>query len=289
MLFGKDPVELKPLITIIVAVFNGAKTLERCIDSVVRQSYPHKELIIMDGGSTDGSVEILKRHDARIKYWESKPDRGIYHAWNKALAHAEGEWVCFIGSDDFFIDFGVLEKVAPYLRQAGRDQIRYVYGRVAIFSNEFHEIISYANGPWPKMFKQYRRGKCLMHSGSFHHRQLFERHGYFDESLRVAGDFDLIWREIKDNAATFMDMVTICMGHGGVSMNLLSKETQLREALYVYRKNQIGVMPSALIAMLIKLKIYMLLRKLIGEKTAYRLGYCFSVLRGKSPIEHQKN
>ena len=89
--------EENPLLTIIVAVFNGAKTLERCIDSVVQQTWPYKELIIMDGGSTDGTVDLLKRYDSKIKYWESRPDRGIYHAWNKALDHAEGEWICFIG------------------------------------------------------------------------------------------------------------------------------------------------------------------------------------------------
>ncbi|MDA3897412.1 MAG: glycosyltransferase [Desulfobacteraceae bacterium] len=96
--------QAKPKISIIVVVFNGAQTLERCLYSVVHQIYPCKELIIMDGGSTDGSVELLKRYDSQIKYWESKPDRGIYHAWNKALEHAEGEWICFIGSDDFFFD-----------------------------------------------------------------------------------------------------------------------------------------------------------------------------------------
>ena len=82
---------MPPTITIVIAVFNGAKTLERAIESVARQTYPYKELIVMDGGSTDGTVEILKRYGATIKYWESKPDRGIYHAWNKALDHAEGE------------------------------------------------------------------------------------------------------------------------------------------------------------------------------------------------------
>lgn len=276
-------------ITIIVAVLNGAKTLERCINSVVRQSYPHKELIIMDGGSTDGTLEILKRYDAQIKYWESKPDRGIYHAWNKALEHAEGEWICFIGSDDFFVDAGVLEKAVSYLQQAGDDGVHYAYGKVAIFSIGSNKVITYANGPWRKVRKQMKQGKCLMHSGSFHHRKLFQKHGNFDEKLKVAGDYDLIWRELKNKAANYMDMVTICMGHGGLSMSLVNKERQLKEAIYVYRKDKIGFMPSALIAMFIKLKIYMMLRKLLGEKTAYRLGYYFSILRRRYPIEYDKN
>jgi Glycosyltransferases involved in cell wall biogenesis len=84
-----------PLFTIIVAVLNSKETLERCIESVNSQTYPYKELIIKDGGSTDGTVEILKNNDDKIAYWESSPDHGIYHAWNKALQYARGEWICF--------------------------------------------------------------------------------------------------------------------------------------------------------------------------------------------------
>lgn len=77
----------KPLISVIVAVYNGEKTLQHCIDSVSNQAYPHKELIIIDGGSTDGTVDILRADNDKIAYWESEPDKGIYHAWNKALDH----------------------------------------------------------------------------------------------------------------------------------------------------------------------------------------------------------
>ncbi len=76
---------IQPLISVIVAVYNGAKTLQHCIDSVANQAYPHKELIIMDGGSTDGTVDILEANDDRIGYWESKPDRGIYIDGSGAL------------------------------------------------------------------------------------------------------------------------------------------------------------------------------------------------------------
>ena len=75
-----------PLISVIVAVFNGAKTLRQCIDSVDRQSYLNKELIIIDGGSKDGTVDIIKNNQGKIAYWVSEPDRGIFNAWNKALA-----------------------------------------------------------------------------------------------------------------------------------------------------------------------------------------------------------
>ena len=92
----------QPLFTIIIAVFNGAKTLQQCIDSVAQQSYPNKQLIIIDGGSTDGTVELLQANDQSISYWVSEPDAGIYNAWNKGLKQANGEWICFLGADDYF-------------------------------------------------------------------------------------------------------------------------------------------------------------------------------------------
>ena len=76
----------EPSISVIVAVLNGAKTLQRCIDSVAQQTYPNKELIIIDGGSQDGTVDILKANQGKITSWISEPDRGIYSAWNKGLA-----------------------------------------------------------------------------------------------------------------------------------------------------------------------------------------------------------
>ena len=90
-----------PKISIIVAVYNSKKTLQRCIDSVFSQTYPHKELIIIDGGSTDGTVDILRANNDKITYWKSEPDNGIYQAWNKALDHAKSDWICFLGADDY--------------------------------------------------------------------------------------------------------------------------------------------------------------------------------------------
>ena len=93
--------KVRPLISIVVSVFNGADTLQQCIDSVTDQTYPAVELIVIDGGSTDGTREILLRNASKLAYWVSEPDRGIYHAWNKALVHAQGDWISFLGADDY--------------------------------------------------------------------------------------------------------------------------------------------------------------------------------------------
>src|SRR4051812_6739568 len=101
----------KPIrISVIVASFNAAKTIERCIDSFARQTYPNRELIVMDGASKDDTVEILKNRTQDITYWESQKDRGIYHAFNKAVDRTTGDWICFLGADDYFPEPEALEK-----------------------------------------------------------------------------------------------------------------------------------------------------------------------------------
>lgn len=103
--------ETAPLITIIVAVFNGKATLQQCIDSVIQQTYSNRERIIIDGGSKDGTVELLEKNRSKFSYWIFEPDRGIYNAWNKGLEQAHGEWICFLGGGHFgrFLPY-VLEK-----------------------------------------------------------------------------------------------------------------------------------------------------------------------------------
>jgi glycosyltransferase involved in cell wall biosynthesis len=99
-----------PYVSVVVAVFNGVDTLQRALDSLFAQTYRDWELVVIDGGSTDGSVAILERASDRISYWVSEPDRGIYDAWNKALSRLRGQWVVFLGADDYLADRSVLAR-----------------------------------------------------------------------------------------------------------------------------------------------------------------------------------
>src|ERR1700748_1400497 len=93
----------QPLVTVITAVFNGQPHIAGCLESVLEQDYPNIEHIVMDGCSIDGTVDVLRRYDDQIAYWKSERDSGVYDAWNKGLAEARGEWICFLGSDDEFL------------------------------------------------------------------------------------------------------------------------------------------------------------------------------------------
>ena len=220
----ENPPRRLPSISIIVAVLNRAKTLACCLKSVEALEHPEKELIVMDGGSTDGSLPILERHRHHMKYFESKPDRGIYHAWNKALEHAHGEWVCFLGADDFFWSPRALTEIGPFLIEAAEKRIRVVYGQV-VKINQAGSILRIEGKPWQKIRWLMPHGMPLPHPGLMHHRSLFQVHGVFDESFRIAGDYDLLLRELGKGEALHATGVRVVGSEvGGIadSLKLLS-------------------------------------------------------------------
>ena len=187
------------LISIIVAVLNSATTLDRCLKSIIDQSYSNNEIIVIDGGSTDDSLSIINSHRAHLTYWESGLDHGIYHAWNKGLKHAQGEWVCFLGADDYFWDKNVLRNLQHYLIFAIESDIRIVHGRIArVDKND--KLIEFWGKPWEKNRWQMPHGMPLgmPHTGLMHHKKLFAEHGLFDDSLQFAGDYEFLLRELKD-------------------------------------------------------------------------------------------
>jgi len=205
-----------PLISIIIAVFNGAKTLQQCIDSAVQQTYANKELIIIDGGSKDGTVDVLESNREQIGYWVSEPDSGIYNAWNKGLLQAKGEWICFLGADDFFWDAQVLDRMASQLMMIPPD-IRVAYGQIMLLNNDGKDLYPIGE-PWKEVKERFKQVMSIPHPGLMHRRSLFEQHGNFDESFRIGGDYELLLRELKKADAAFVpDIIMIGMRQGGLS------------------------------------------------------------------------
>ena len=193
----------------------------------------------MDGGSTDGTVEIIEANKARISYWESEPDRGVYHAWNKALDRATGEWICFLGADDYFWKDDVLYQMASHLEAASVKGIRVVYGRVALVS-ESGELVEIVGWPWEKIERRFRQDMPILQTGTMHHLSLFDDHGRFDESFRIAGDYDLLLRELKSRPAMFASEITMVgMQLGGLSNVPWHALLSIQEVAHARRKNGI--------------------------------------------------
>jgi|SRR5665647_1061263 len=259
-----------PLISVIVAVYNGKATLQQCLDSVVQQTYGNIELIVIDGGSSDGTVDLLNVNSQQITYWSSEPDRGIYNAWNKALEQAKGDWICFLGADDFFWDMRVLERMAAQLVLIPPD-IRVAYGQIMLLNNDGVKVYLVGQ-PWEQVKTRFKQVMCIPHPAVMHRRSLFEQHGNFDESFRIAGDYEFLLRELKTEDAFFIPgIVLTAMRQGGVSTDPTNTLLSLREVRSAQRKN--GQRWPGWIWLMAFARAYsrLLLWSFFGEKTARRM------------------
>jgi glycosyltransferase involved in cell wall biosynthesis len=164
---------MQPRVSIIIVVLNGAKTLRRAIESVVNQTYDRTELMIIDGGSTDGTQEIIEHYADRTAYFVSQKDSGIYDAMNHALRKCDGDWCLFLGCDDVLID--CLHLVANHLKD--RDAI--YYGNVIwrstgqIYDGRF------------STFKLVYRNIC--HQSIFYPKRLFNKQ--YDTRYKLLADY----------------------------------------------------------------------------------------------------
>ena len=254
-----------PLISIVIATYNSKTTLQQCIDSVAQQTYPHKELIVIDGGSKDGTVEVLEVNAQKVSYWVSEQDRGIYHAWNKGLARARGQWICFLGADDCFWDKTVLARVHESLRILPPN-IRVVYGQNMLVNGKGESLYPMGTS-WETVKDRFWAGMCLPHPGMMHHRSLFEQHGSFDESFRIAGDYEMLWRELKHADAWFIpNLITAGVQYGGISSKPDSALLVLSEARRAQRMHGKKVPALLWVWSIIKVYVRMLLWRLFGER-----------------------
>jgi glycosyltransferase involved in cell wall biosynthesis len=210
-----------PVVTVITAVLNGVDTIEDCLESVLRQDYPKIEHIILDGGSTDGTLEVLRQYDDRIALWRSQHDKGIYDAWNKALIEAHGEWICFLGADDEFLPGAV----SAYMALAAKyPQAEYLSSKVSIVHPSGYVRI--LGSPWT--WRKFSKTMCTMHVGTMHRRSLFDRLGTYDTSYRIVADYELLLRARDQLNAAYMPVITAKMRAGGVSLTREALEEQAR-------------------------------------------------------------
>lgn len=202
----------QPKIAIIVAVYKGAKTLQLCIDSIASQNYLNKELIIIDGGSTDGTINLLKKNNDNIAYWVSEPDSGIYDAWNKGLKQASGDWVCFLGADDVFLP-GALQAYADFILKNQKMQFDYVSSKVNLVENG--KLIRTIGQPWK--WPRFSKYMSVAHVGSMHNKVLYKKYGVYNTAYKICADYEFLLRPKDKLKAGFLNRPTVNMAIGGVS------------------------------------------------------------------------
>jgi glycosyltransferase involved in cell wall biosynthesis len=200
-------VKTQPLISVITVVFNGAKTLEQTILSVINQSYKNVEFIIIDGGSTDGTLDIIRKYEHAIDYWVSEPDKGIYDAMNKGIFIASGDWINFMNGGDIFFEPGTIMQI--FNRTIGNEKI--IYGNVHIRYEDFTRI-EVARSP-----RKLWSGMKFCHQSVFCNLQ-YHKSKLFNITNTVCADLEFFYSAYKNNAKfQHVDVVISSVQVGGLS------------------------------------------------------------------------
>lgn len=239
--------KISPLVSIITVTYQAAKTLEETIKSVLTQESIY-EYIIIDGGSTDSTVEIIERYEQSFSYWISEPDNGIYDAMNKAVSKAKGTWIYFLGADDQLLP-GVLSDLKELFKNSAS---------VLLYGNVIYD--------YGKVFRSQFSYKTLLHN-TIHHQAAFYKRNLFDKflfnsSLRIIADYELNLRIYKANLPSQYIEKTIAKCAGGGSsydVKLSLFETNL------VRKKQVSKTINFLLKNALNVKYfisYVLLRKI---------------------------
>lgn len=203
-------------ISVITVCFNAAETIAGTLESVTTQTHPNIEHIVVDGASTDGTLDVIKCHNKPVTRLVSEPDQGIYDAMNKGLLLATGEIIGFLNADDVYADTRVLERVSAIMETEKLD---------ALFGDA--EFVSPARPDHP--LRRYRSerfrperiawGWMPAHPALFLRQQVFQRFGRFRTDYRIAGDFELVARIFHGGTLKYRHVpeVLVRMRIGGVS------------------------------------------------------------------------
>ena len=203
-------------VSIITACYNRAATVEDAIRSVAAQTWPDIEHIVVDGGSTDGTLEVVARHRDSVDKLIPGPDKGIYDALNKGIAAATGSVIGVLHSDDFYARDNVVRRVAD---EMGRRELDLVYGDVAyVHPRDLGKVVRVFSS---RRFRPDRIawGWVPAHPALFVSRRLFERFGPFKTDYKIAGDFEFVARVFAKPAFryAYVPKVLVKMRMGGVS------------------------------------------------------------------------
>lgn len=234
-------------ISVITATFNSGGTLRDTLESVLGQGYKDVEHLIIDGGSTDSTLDIVRKYEPRYGErlrWISERDHGIYDAMNKGIAMASGEVIGILNSDDFYTSPDVLQAVAEALRDPSLDA---VYGDIHyVAPDDLTRTTRYYSSAGFRRWKM-RLGWMPAHPSFYCRKQIYERYGTFDISFKIGADFENLLRLIYVNGirTRYLPIDFVTMRSGGASTSGLKSHRQIfNDHLRAYRKN--GVHSNAL-------------------------------------------
>lgn len=210
---------MNPRFSIIIATYNSDKTLAATLESLLVQTFTNFEVIVVDGLSKDNTITIVKDYQAKfdkagIRFnWASEKDSGIYDAWNKALKKTTSDWIAFLGSDDTYYP-NALELYDSEINR--HPAINYICSQVEYVDSNGKVLKILGN---PYNYNQMIRYMNIAHVGSFHHRDLFEKHGNYNTEYKIVSDYDFFMKCGRDIKAAYFEFITARMLNSGISNN----------------------------------------------------------------------
>jgi glycosyltransferase involved in cell wall biosynthesis len=219
-----------PLITVITVVYNGIQSLRKTILSVVNQDYPSIEYIVVDGGSTDGSIEMIKEYASRL-VWKSEKDTGIYDAMNKGLGLAHGAYCCFLNCGDVFVDNTVVRRVVQSMANLSSPGI--VYGNILV------------EKPDGALTERIAKEPCNIHRMYFCHQSAFVKTSImsayrFDEKYKMSADLKF-FKQCYHNKHTFAHLHFPVVIYDTSGISHTQREKGLRENIAVINEMDKGL------------------------------------------------
>ena len=203
---------IAPIVSVVTVTMNSAATVARTIDSVLSQNYQAIDYVVVDGGSTDGTVDILKGYGDRLRF-VSEADSGMYDAMNKGIRMARGDWIHILNSDDYYVSDDMVTEAVSEL-DPNRTNYFDMYRE---YANGTRELQSFAFRHWRLYISAY-----LPHPSLVVARSQYDAVGLYDTQYRIAGDHDMILRLLERFPARHHHFPLTVMAQGGVSGRLLS-------------------------------------------------------------------
>lgn len=220
-------------VSIITSCFNRTTTIRGAIESVLAQDYNDIEFIVVDGSSTDGSLDIIREYADRISIIISEPDHGMYEAINKGIRVATGEIIGLLHSDDFFYDNGVIGRIVERMKRTHAD---FLYGD-GLFVNpdDTNKVVRNWIGGGYRLWK-VRHGWLPLHPTCYIRRDVMTRLGLYNESYKIAADSDLLVRYLLTGGltVTYLNEYVVRMRMGGLSTDSAKRKKMWEEDIRVY-------------------------------------------------------
>lgn len=221
----------KKSISIIAATYNAESCLENLIASLIPQKNNEVEFIIIDGSSTDNTLEIIRKHKSYIDFWKSEPDKGIYDAWNKGINVAKGEWIMFLGADDELLPDSI-NKYLNLLASKDLSSFDYISAQNEYVNDDGKLIKLLGKGA---EWRLLRKGNSAAHVGSLHNKMnLFREVGDYNLNYKICADYEILLRKNKNLKSYFLDAKIAKMKVGGMSFSVKA----IKEAFEIRKQHQ---------------------------------------------------